>query len=66
MDKGTYQVTVLSGVLKLAELRIADSPPVRNVSLNVGQSLDSTMVKLFQTGSSGCVPVPVEKQFPIR
>jgi len=39
LDKETYQVTVLSGELKLARLRIADAPPVRDVSLEAGQSV---------------------------
>ena len=39
LDKGTYQVTVFSGELKLAQLQIADAPPARDVSLEASQSL---------------------------
>ena len=39
LDGGTYQVTVLSGTLRLAELQIGDAPPARDVSLETGQSL---------------------------
>ena len=35
----TYHATVLSGEPKLAQLRIADAPPTRDVSLEAGQSL---------------------------
>jgi hypothetical protein len=39
LDKGIYEVTVLSGKLKLAQLQVADAPPARDVSLESGQSL---------------------------
>jgi len=39
LGKGAWQVTVLSGELELAELRIADAPPARDVSFEAGQSL---------------------------
>jgi hypothetical protein len=39
LDKDTYEVTVLSGKLKLAQLQIADAPPVRDVLLEAGRSL---------------------------
>ena len=39
LDKGIYEVTVLSGERKLAQLRIADAQSARDISLKTGQSL---------------------------
>jgi uncharacterized protein (DUF608 family) len=39
LDKGAYEVTVLSGELKLTQLKVADTPPACDVSLETGQSL---------------------------